>query len=51
MRLLVGAVGIELLFNSTKSRVFTVLPTARQMNWSQMELKLVRDTRTHLRDT
>jgi len=35
---LVGAVGIELLFNSTKSRVFTVLPTAIQMNWSQMEL-------------
>ena len=32
------AVGIELLFNSTKSRVFTVLPTASQMNWSQMEL-------------
>src|SRR5258708_31524665 len=35
---LVGAVGIELLFNFTKSRVFTVLPTASQMNWSQMEL-------------
>jgi hypothetical protein len=35
---MVGAVGIELLFNFTKSRVFTVLPTARQMNWSQMEL-------------
>ena len=32
------AVGIELLFNFTKSRVFTVLPTASQMNWSQMEL-------------
>jgi hypothetical protein len=31
-------VGIELLFNFTKSRVFTVLPTATQMNWSQMEL-------------
>jgi len=31
---LVGAVGIELLFNFTKSRVFTVLPTASQMNWS-----------------
>jgi hypothetical protein len=31
-------VGIELLFNFTKSRVFTVLPTASQMNWSQMEL-------------
>ncbi len=35
---MVGAVGIELLFNFTKSRVFTVLPTASQMNWSQMEL-------------
>ena len=35
---LVGAVGIELLFNFIKSRVFTVLLTARQMNWSQMEL-------------
>jgi hypothetical protein len=31
---LVGAVGIELLSNFTKSRVFTVLPTASQMNWS-----------------
>ena len=31
-------VGIELLFNFTKSRVFTVLPTAIQINWSQMEL-------------
>jgi hypothetical protein len=31
-------VGIELLFHFTKSRVFTVLPTASQMNWSQMEL-------------
>ena len=30
--------GIELLFNFTKSRVFTVLPTVNQMNWSQMEL-------------
>src|SRR5437899_12201046 len=30
--------GIELLINSTKSHVFTVLPTANQMNWSQMEL-------------
>ena len=38
MSLLVGAVGIELLVNLTKSRVFTVLPTANQMNWSQMEL-------------
>jgi hypothetical protein len=28
---LVGTVGIELLFNFTKSRVFTVLPTASQM--------------------
>jgi hypothetical protein len=35
---LVGAVGIELSFNFTKSRVFTVLPTVNQMNWSQMEL-------------
>jgi hypothetical protein len=35
---LVGAVGIELLFHFTKSRVVTVLPTASQMNWSQMEL-------------
>jgi len=35
---LVGSVGIELLFHFTKSRVFTVLPTASQMNWSQMEL-------------
>jgi hypothetical protein len=35
---MVGAVGIEFLFNFTKSRVFTVLPTASQMNWSQMEL-------------
>jgi len=32
------AVRIELLFNFIKSRVFTVLPTASQMNWSQMEL-------------
>jgi hypothetical protein len=31
-------VGIELLIKFTKSRVFTVLPTANQMNWSQMEL-------------
>jgi len=38
MGLLVGAVGIELLFNFTKSRVFTVLPAASQTNWSQMEL-------------
>lgn len=38
MRLLVGAVGIELSFNLTKSRVLTVLPTASQMSWSQMEL-------------
>jgi hypothetical protein len=30
--------GIELLFNFTKSRVFTVLPTFNQMNWSQLEL-------------
>ena len=29
---------IELLFNFTKSRVFTVLPTVNQMKWSQMEL-------------
>jgi hypothetical protein len=32
------AARIELLFNFTKSRVFTVLPTASQMNWSQLEL-------------
>ena|SRR5258708_37632292 len=32
------AAGIELLFNFTKFRVFTVLPTVNQMNWSQMEL-------------
>jgi len=38
VRLLVVAVGIELLFHFTKSRVFTVLPTASQINWSQMEL-------------
>jgi hypothetical protein len=38
---LVGAVGIELLINFTKSHVFTVLPTADQMNWSQMELNAV----------
>jgi hypothetical protein len=31
-------VGIELLIKFTKSRVVTVLPTANQMNWSQMEL-------------
>ena len=31
--------GIELLIHFTKSRVFTVLPTANQMNWRQMELK------------
>ena len=41
MRKLVGAVGIELLINFTKSHVFTVLPTADQMNWSQMELNEV----------
>src|SRR5258708_10188187 len=35
-RFMVGAVGIELLIKFTKSRVFTVLPTANQMNWSQM---------------
>jgi hypothetical protein len=29
--------GIELLFHFTKSRVFTVLPTASQINSSQME--------------
>ena len=40
LRRLVGAVGIELLFNFIKSRVFTVLPTASQINWSQMELTL-----------
>jgi len=48
---LVGAVGIELLFNFTKSRVFTVLPTANQMNWSQMELSFASPTRlTHARE-
>ena len=26
--------GVEFLFNFIKSRVFTVLPTASQMNWS-----------------
>jgi len=31
---MVGAVGIELLFNFTKTRVFTVLPTVNQMKWS-----------------
>ena len=36
---LVGAVGIELLVDLTKSHAFTVLPTANQMNWSQMELR------------
>ena len=30
--------GIELLIKLTKSRVVTVLPTANQMSWSQMEL-------------
>ena len=30
--------GIELSFSFIKSRVFTALPTASQMNWSQMEL-------------
>ena len=32
--MLVGAVGIELLIELTKSHAFTVLPTANQMNWS-----------------
>jgi hypothetical protein len=32
------AAGIEVLIKFTKSRVVTVLPTANQMNWSQMEL-------------
>jgi hypothetical protein len=31
-------VGIELLIQFTKSHAVTVLPTANQMNWSQMEL-------------
>jgi hypothetical protein len=35
---MVEAVGIELLNKSTKSHAVTVLPTANQMNWSQMEL-------------
>jgi hypothetical protein len=34
-------VGIALLYNFIKSHVFTVLPTASQMNWSQMELSFV----------
>ena len=34
-------VKIELLIKFTKSRVVTVLPTANQMNWSQMELNCV----------
>jgi hypothetical protein len=34
------AEGIELLFDYTKSRVSTVLPTVSQMNWSQMELSV-----------
>jgi len=35
------AVGIELSIKFTKSRVVTVLPTANQMNWSQMDLNSV----------
>jgi hypothetical protein len=31
---LVGAVGIELSIDLTKSHDFTVLPAANQMNWS-----------------
>jgi hypothetical protein len=31
-------VGFELLIQFTKSHVVTVLPTADQMNWSQMQL-------------
>lgn len=34
MKLLVGAVGIELSIDLTKSHAFTVLLTANQMNWS-----------------
>jgi hypothetical protein len=34
-------VGIELLIKFTKSRVVMVLPTANQMNWSQMELSFL----------
>ncbi len=34
MRLLVGAVGIELSIDLNKSHAFTVLPAANQMNWS-----------------
>ena len=30
--------GVELFVKFTKSRVVTVLHTANQMNWSQMEL-------------
>jgi hypothetical protein len=47
---LVGAVGIELLFNFTNSRVFTVLPTASQMNWSQMELTRTKASRNSWRE-
>jgi hypothetical protein len=37
------------LFDFTKSRVFTVLPTASQMNWSQLELSFARHyLSTHL---
>jgi hypothetical protein len=36
---LVGAVGIELLDQLSKSHVFTVLRPPLKRNWSQMELK------------
>ncbi len=41
---MVGAVGIELLNKLIKSHVFTVLPTANQMNWSQLELTFASST-------
>src|SRR5437762_4129794 len=39
-RWLVGAVGIELLKEYSKSHVLTVLRRLRKRNWSQMELSL-----------
>jgi hypothetical protein len=47
--LLVGAVGIELLNKFTKSHAVTVLPTASQMNWSQMELSWFGKPKAHVR--
>jgi hypothetical protein len=37
-----------LLINFTKSHVFTVLPTADQMNWSQLELNAVSNACPHV---